>query len=89
MTYQPICPNHENNGIQHYKMSKDKAVVKSIAFETTNDGMQFYTLVKATIAIPCECRICGNTWEEILEISAEKGLTNNQSCGTIISFQEK
>lgn len=34
MTYQPTCPNHEDKGVQYYKMFKDKAVVKSIAFET-------------------------------------------------------
>lgn len=72
MTYQPICPNHENNGVQYYRMRKDKAIVKSITFETTCDGMQFNTLVKATIAVPCECRICGNTWEEIFETSEER-----------------
>ena len=73
MTYQPICPNHEDKGVQYYKMFKDKAVVKSIAFETVCDGMRFKTLIKATIAVPCECRICGNTWEEIFETSEEKG----------------
>ena len=31
MTYQPTCPNHEDKGVQYYKMFKDKAVVKSIA----------------------------------------------------------
>ena len=67
MTYQPTCPNHKDNGVQHYRMFKDKAVVKSIAFETVCDGMQFKTLVKAIIAVPCECHICGNTWEEIFE----------------------
>ena len=41
MTYQPTCPNHKDNGVQYYKMFKDKAVVKSIAFETVCDGMQF------------------------------------------------
>ena len=73
MTYQPTCPNHKDNGIQHYKMFKNKAVVKSIAFETVCDGMQFKTLVKAIIAVPCECRTRGNTWEEIFETSEEKG----------------
>ena len=73
MNYQLTCPNHKDNGVQHYKMFKDKAVVKSIAFETVCDGMQFKTLVKATIAVPCECRICGNTWEEIFETTEEKG----------------
>ena len=72
MTYQPTCPNHEDKGVQYYKMFKDKAVVKSIAFETVCDGMQFKTLVKATIAVPCECRICGKAWEEIFETSEEK-----------------
>ena len=73
MTYQPTCPNHKDNGVQHYKMFKDKAVVKSITFETVCDGMQFKTLVKAIIAVPCKCHICGNTWEEIFETSEEKG----------------
>ena len=73
MTYQPTCPNHENNGVQHYKMFKDKAVIKSIAFETICDGLQFKTLVKATIAVPCKCHICGNAWEEIFETTEEKG----------------
>lgn len=73
MTYQPICPNHKNNDVQHYKMFKDKAVVKSIAFENICDGMRFKTLVKATIVVPCECHICGNTWEEIFETNEEKG----------------
>lgn len=62
MTYQPTCPNHEDKGVQYYKMYKDKAVVKSIDFETVCDGMRFKTLVKATIAVPCEWKSLGRNF---------------------------